>query len=438
MAIERLYGTNWVPGNGFVNPGAATGSNAATWAGEVNVNSSPSGDWEFADPSGPLQAGVSHWFRMNVRKGSNSGVPTIDAYVMQGAVQVAQIVSNLAVTNTTFGQEVGGQVPSSLITNPADIRIRLVVAGAGGSPSNRNSVQVSHFWWDADVAAAAPPSVSAPFAVAAGYAGALSVPPATVPQLAGAFDVAAELTGSLSVPAVPVPQTQGPLGVEVGLSGGLAVPTPTVRQVGSSLTAEAGFGGALSVPTATVPQIGSAFSTAVGFGAEVTAPGAAVSALTASLPVAADLTGTATAPAASVTNLTGLFAVAAGFDGTVAAPGVVPVPALTATVPLETNLAAAVTVPDAAVSQVAAGFPVLVGFDGTLSAPSASVPAVSAALRLAVGLGGQVGVPVVAGAEGAPVRVHGGIKVVKVPVSAPQKVKVPAVCVGVQRTKGGA
>lgn len=146
MAIETLYATSHITGN-FLNPTNAVGNTPTTWAGELNVGSSPTSRWAMGDtvesPFGTVTFGVT------VRKGTNSGNPTFQVNAWQNGVLIANVIPSTSVTSTT-GVEVTGTLASTSISDFIGLELEIVVSGAGGGPSVRNSAQVSHMRYSVD------------------------------------------------------------------------------------------------------------------------------------------------------------------------------------------------------------------------------------------------------------------------------------------------
>lgn len=151
---EFVYATGHLAGD-FTNPANAVGNTPSTWAGELNTNTSRTSRWAIGDPADPLTGGATQTIRVTARKGSNSNDPTIALNLYENGALVQSILAATTVTSTT-GQTLTGTFPSSAVSDRAAVEIEVVMTAAGGSPSARNSAQVSRVEWEADTTAAAP------------------------------------------------------------------------------------------------------------------------------------------------------------------------------------------------------------------------------------------------------------------------------------------
>jgi hypothetical protein len=149
---EFLYATSHLAGD-FTNPDNAVGNTPTTWAGQLNTNTSQTSRWAIGDPVDPLTAAATQTIRVVAKKGSNSGVPTIALNLYENGSLVQSILAATNVTSTT-GQTLTGTFNTSAITNRNDVEIEVVMSAAGGSPSARNSAQISHIEWEAETTAA--------------------------------------------------------------------------------------------------------------------------------------------------------------------------------------------------------------------------------------------------------------------------------------------
>jgi hypothetical protein len=153
MAIETLFATGHITGT-VATPDSALGNTPSTWAGVVNANTSATSRWAIGDPVDPLTADQSHTVRVVARKGSNSGTPTVALNLYENGTLVQSIVGATGVSSTT-GQDVQGTFATSVITDRTAIEVEVVIAGASGNPSTRNSAQISLVELTADTTAAA-------------------------------------------------------------------------------------------------------------------------------------------------------------------------------------------------------------------------------------------------------------------------------------------
>jgi hypothetical protein len=163
VTITNLFADSHSTGN-FLNPNNALGDTPTTWAGELNTSTSATSRWNMENPANPLTTGATQTVEVTLRKGSNSGTPTASILLYESTTLKATLVATTSITSTT-GQVLSGTFASSLITNPNNVRIEVVMTAAGGGPSVRNSAQVSHIKWIADHSAPPPPTFDVPMKV---------------------------------------------------------------------------------------------------------------------------------------------------------------------------------------------------------------------------------------------------------------------------------
>jgi hypothetical protein len=148
-ATDVLYADNHISGT-FSNPQNAVGNAPGTWAGDLNTNSNYTSRWSMDNPSGPLNSGGTQTVRVHVRRGGNSGVPTITVNLYQDGVFLAEVIPTTNVTSTT-GEDLTGTFSHSLVTNRSGVEIEVVQTGAAGSGAVRNSAQLALIEWTADI-----------------------------------------------------------------------------------------------------------------------------------------------------------------------------------------------------------------------------------------------------------------------------------------------
>jgi hypothetical protein len=158
MATETLYADAHITGN-VTNPDNAIGNTPSTWAGVTNANTSATSRWSLANPVDPLAAGQTHTLSCVVRKGSNTGDPSVVLTLFDNGTSVKGSGS-VTVTSTT-GQTVSVTFTTSEVSNGANVEAQLAITGAAGGGTARNSAQVSHFTFTAETA----PVATAPAAV---------------------------------------------------------------------------------------------------------------------------------------------------------------------------------------------------------------------------------------------------------------------------------
>lgn len=200
MATQLRYLASSVSGTA-ANPDNALGNTATTFAGVTNANTSWSHVWAMALPTEPELAPVSQTFTVNARKGSNTGNPTMTINVQR------PLGTTLATISATITSSTNSQGVSLAWTPPAGtpssdpFYIEVVVTAAGGSPSARNSIEVSHAIWIAQTLMPAPKTGAGVGGVYAYTGSASGVTPAILPRAgdtAGAYGFTGSANGRLS------------------------------------------------------------------------------------------------------------------------------------------------------------------------------------------------------------------------------------------------
>jgi hypothetical protein len=142
-----LFAISHITGN-VANPNNAVGNTPDTWAGSVNANVSATSRWLIAPPNGPLTGGATQTVKVVARKGTNSNDPTVSVNLFEDGTLISPLVASTPITSTT-GQTLTGTFGSSAIRRPEKVEIQVVIAGAGGGPSARNSAQIATIEWEA-------------------------------------------------------------------------------------------------------------------------------------------------------------------------------------------------------------------------------------------------------------------------------------------------
>lgn len=147
MATEVVYADAHLAG-AFSTPENAVGNTPLTWAGTTNVNSNYSSRWSLANPVNPFTSGADVTIEIPARKGTNSGNPTIAINLYSNGVLIREILATTSITSTTE-QTLTANFSASEV-NASDVEIEVVQVSAGGSPSARNSAQISLIRMTAD------------------------------------------------------------------------------------------------------------------------------------------------------------------------------------------------------------------------------------------------------------------------------------------------
>ncbi|HAS84804.1 MAG TPA: hypothetical protein DCS23_01875, partial [Candidatus Yonathbacteria bacterium] len=155
-ATETKWASSHLSGT-CTNPNNALSTTNGTWAGDTNANVSCTSDYAMDDPSGSLTG--TQTINVLARKGSQSGNPTLAIDLYENGSLVQSIVGATSVTSTS-GQTVSGTFDGSVITNPNNVEVRIVIVGAGGAPSSRNSAQYDSIEWAVQFAVNTPPTLT--------------------------------------------------------------------------------------------------------------------------------------------------------------------------------------------------------------------------------------------------------------------------------------
>ena len=152
MATTTLYFASSVSGT-VTTPANALGAPNGVFTGDVNVATNWTHRWRFTAQSGTAQN--TQTLTLRVRKGSNSGNPSISAarlYKDGVLVSTLTVPANSITATATTGQDVtitfAGSVLGALTGSTVDIEID--AASAAGGATVRNTVQLDSVTWAVD------------------------------------------------------------------------------------------------------------------------------------------------------------------------------------------------------------------------------------------------------------------------------------------------
>lgn len=152
MGAEIVYADAQVSGS-ITTPANALGSTAGTWAGTPNQNINTTDVWSMANPTLPDLSANTQTITVRARKGSNTGTPTLQVNVYEGAtLRQSGVTTNI--TSTT-GQDVAVTFDGTAFTSANDLRVETVIVGTGGNAATRNSVEIDYIRANLDTEAAA-------------------------------------------------------------------------------------------------------------------------------------------------------------------------------------------------------------------------------------------------------------------------------------------
>jgi hypothetical protein len=124
------------------------------WATATGDNTSHDGHFAFATPTQPLDGVEDQVFRAAVRKsavGCGTGTPTarIELWEAGGLVEAGTEVS----VTSASGQVISFSWNAALISNAADVEVKVFGIKSGGSPDTRCAVDLGAVEWNAEVSA---------------------------------------------------------------------------------------------------------------------------------------------------------------------------------------------------------------------------------------------------------------------------------------------
>src|SRR3990172_11547815 len=125
-ATETKWASSHLSGT-CTNPNNALGTTNGTWAGDTNSNTNCTSDYAMENPSGSLTG--TQTINVVARKGTNSGNPTLAIDLYENGSLVQSIAGATSVTSTS-GQTISGTFDGSVITNPNNVEIGIVIVGA--------------------------------------------------------------------------------------------------------------------------------------------------------------------------------------------------------------------------------------------------------------------------------------------------------------------
>lgn len=140
MATETLYGNSYTTVSGITGSSNWLGAPNGSFYGAPNANTSWSARFQFPTPTNPTFASGTQRWSAYVRKGSNSGTPTVTLNLYKDGSQVSSYgpISIISIGTTKVILE------SALWTgqSTSGYELEVVTSAAGGSPSTRNGVEL--------------------------------------------------------------------------------------------------------------------------------------------------------------------------------------------------------------------------------------------------------------------------------------------------------
>lgn len=153
MADQTVYFGSTVSGDA-TSAFNAVGSTSGTWAGgALNSGTSWTQVWAFTNPTENQLRAETQTVTLWLRKGTNSGNPTIVARVLRGGVELVN--SGSRTISSTTGQAIQVTWTPTAGESSQDVQLEIVCTAAGGSPSVRNSAEIDYGYWLAKTQAGA-------------------------------------------------------------------------------------------------------------------------------------------------------------------------------------------------------------------------------------------------------------------------------------------
>lgn len=148
MATTNLYFVSSISGN-VSTPNNALGAPNAVFTTDTDTNTPWTHEWALDTVSG--SAIGTQTFTLRVRKGSNTGDPTVTSIILKqdGVAVTANLLGSTFTVTSTTGEDI--QVTTSGTLNTiANLSLEIVTSGTGGSPSAINAVSIDAVTYLAD------------------------------------------------------------------------------------------------------------------------------------------------------------------------------------------------------------------------------------------------------------------------------------------------
>lgn len=155
MTTETLRADAVLANNGCVTPTNATGAPNGTWTGNTG-NTNWDCRWSVGDPANELTSGfTTHSAGVLVRREASGGNdPTCSLELWSSGSLVRELVAPTVVSSTT-GQTLSATFTTAEAGAGANLEVRTVIVGGGGSPSSRRNAQIDAFTVTVDTSSVA-------------------------------------------------------------------------------------------------------------------------------------------------------------------------------------------------------------------------------------------------------------------------------------------
>jgi hypothetical protein len=150
MPGATLYLASHVTG-GVSTPANALGAPDGVFTTNANTNTSWTSEWAFDTVSGPATPSGTQTVTLRVRKGSNTGNPTVTSVRIRqsSAYATANLLGSSVSVTSTSGQDIVVTFDGSALATINGTSIEVATSGAPGGGTTRNAVSIDAATWDA-------------------------------------------------------------------------------------------------------------------------------------------------------------------------------------------------------------------------------------------------------------------------------------------------
>ena len=162
MTTATLYFVSSVGGS-VATPANALGVADGVFTADANTATSWTHRWRLDTVAGSNSPGGTQSITLVMRKGSNSGDPTVASvtlYQADAAIGALTLSTGSTTISSTSGQELVYAFDGALLSGMVDVDIEVATAAAGGEPSARNAASIDSGTWAASYTEGATASFS--------------------------------------------------------------------------------------------------------------------------------------------------------------------------------------------------------------------------------------------------------------------------------------
>ena len=149
MEQDTLYLASFVSGD-VSTPNNALGAPNGVFTTDGNENVSWTAEWAFETVTGLAQSVGTQTLTLRVRKGSNSGNPSVTSVrIRQGGDYVtANLLSSSQTISSTSGVDLPVEFSGSVLDGVSGASVEIVTVSATGGPAARNAVEIDAATWE--------------------------------------------------------------------------------------------------------------------------------------------------------------------------------------------------------------------------------------------------------------------------------------------------